>query len=259
MLRFVLLMFVLFPAQASAQTEVKEFTPRPGVKLKVLFAKAANPVASAVLFQGGGGNIGLFPNGSMRVEGFLSGNASAFVANDISVAIVDVPSDRSSLNDFRYTAEHAQDIAAVMAELRQQSALPVWAIGTSNGSLSAAAAALLVKDRPADGLVLTASTTVKRVSGNHPVTDAALEQVVQPTLFVHHKEDSCSATPYGAMPEVMARMKNARKVELLTIEGGEKRGNPCYSSLHQFLGIERDVIKKIADWIKAQQASPGAR
>lgn len=250
----LLIALALVAGGALAQVEVKELPTRPDVTIRFVYARAENPVASAVLFQGGPGNIGIFPNGSMRVENFLSGGAARFTQNGISVAIVDVPSDRRSLDGFRHTPEHAQDVAAVIAFLRQQDKLPVWAIGTSNGSLSAATAAVLLRERGPDGIVLTSSTTSKPVPAAHPVTDAALDQVTVPTLFVHHKDDACRVTPYGAIPGVMASMKQARPVDLITVEGGENRGNPCHTGYHQFLGIEATVTQQIADWIRRYQS-----
>jgi pimeloyl-ACP methyl ester carboxylesterase len=255
MLKYLLLVLALVSEFAFGQVEVKELATRPNVTVRFLYAKAENPVASAVLFQGGNGNIGIFPNGTTRVENFLSGGAKRFTANGITVAIVDVPSDRRTLDEFRHTPEHAQDAAAVIAFLRQQSNLPVWAIGTSNGSLSAATAAELLKERGPDGIVLTSSVTRKPVAAAHPVTEAALDQITVPTLFVHHKNDACGLTPYGAISGVMASMKKAKKVDLITIEGGENRGNPCRTGYHQFLGIEATVTQQIADWIKRYQSS----
>lgn len=255
----VFIAFALACGSALAQVDVQELPTRPDVTLRFVYARAENPVASAVLFQGGGGNIGIFPNGSIRVENFLSGGAARFTQNGISVAIVDVPSDRRNLDDFRHTREHAQDIAAVIAFLRRQNTLPVWAIGTSNGSLSAATAAALLKENGPDGIVLTASTTARPVAAAHPVTDAALDQITVPTLFVHHKDDACRVTPYAAIPGVMATMKQARVVDLITVEGGENRGNPCHSGYHQFLGIEAKVTQQIADWIKRYQSQGKAR
>jgi hypothetical protein len=253
MKRSLFLAWALVSGCAFAQLEVKELPTRPDVTIRFVYAKAENPVANAILFQGGPGNIGIYPNGSMRVENFLSGGAARFTQNGISVAIVDVPSDRRHLDDFRHTQEHAQDTAAVIAFLRLQNRLPVWAIGTSNGSLSAATAAVLLKERGPDGIVLTSSTTGRWGAAAHPVTDAALDQVTAPTLFVHHKDDACRVTPYSAIPGVMATMKQAKVVDLITVEGGVS-GNPCHSGYHQFLGIEAAVTQQIADWIKRYQS-----
>lgn len=241
------------PIAAQTQLEVKELPSRPGTTVRFVFAKAENPVASAVLFQGGGGAIGIYPNGSMRVENFLSGGAGRFTRNGISVAIPDVPSDRRSLDDFRGTAEHAQDNAVMIDFLRRQAAVPVWAIGTSNGSLSAAATAAHLKDKGPDGIVLTASTTRAPVSQAHSVLTAPLHEITVPVLIVHHRQDACHVTPFSAMPELMAALKAARTVELIEAEGGTNYGNPCHSGHHQFQGIEADVTRDIADWIRRSQ------
>lgn len=250
----VLLSALVFPVAGQAQVEIRELETRPGVTVRFAYAKAENPVASAVLFQGGGGNIGIFPNGSMRVEAFLSGGANRFTQNGISVVIPDVPSDRRTLDEFRDSAEHAQDNAVLIAFLRQQAKLPVWAVGTSNGSLSAAAASTHLKEKGPDGLVLTSSTTKSPVAAAHAVTAAPLDKVTVPVLLVHHKDDACMVTPYDAMPGLVAAFKSAKKVELITEEGGTAQGNPCHTGHHQFLDIEAAVTRDIADWIKRYQA-----
>jgi dienelactone hydrolase len=263
-LRWVLLAFLSawgVTAGAQASIEVKQLTTRAGVTVRFLYARADNPVASAVLFQGGAGNIGLFPNGSMRNEGFLASGAHRFTQNGISVVVPDVPSDRRNLDDFRQTAEHAQDNAALFEFLRQQSPLPIWAVGTSNGSLSAAAAATHLKGKGPAGLVLTSSVTKAGVSSHaaHVVSRAPLAEVTLPVLLVHHKTDGCYVTPYEAMPALKAALSASPKVELISPEGGSPGRNPCQSGYHQFLGIETEVTKDIADWIKANSAAPVAR
>lgn len=252
----VLMLTSLASLSSHAQVEVKEITTRPGVTIRFVYAKAENPVASAVLFQGGGGNIGIFPNGSMRVENFLSGGAHRFNQNGISVVIPDVPSDRRTLDDFRNTPEHAQDNAALIDFLRKQSKVSVWAVGTSNGSLSAAAASTHLKEKGPDGLVLTSTVTEAPVAAAHSVKLAPLGEVKVPVLLVHHKQDGCKVTPYEAMPGLIAALKSAKKVELITEDGGSSQGNPCHTGYHQFLGIEGRVTNDIADWIKRYQSQP---
>lgn len=247
----LLLVLALWPLAGQAQPEVREIPTRPGVTVRFIYAKAENPVASAVLLQGGSGAIGIFPNGTTQSSGFLATGAERFAGNGVSVAIPDVPSDRNHLHDFRATPEHAQDIAALIAFLRQQGNGPVWAIGTSNGSLSAAASTTRLKDKGPDGIVLSAAVTKRPVSQAHPVTDAPLGEVTVPVLLVHHKEDGCQVTPYAAMPDLLAALKSAKKAELIGVEGGSRgSGTPCGGGHHQFLGIEADVTKSISDWIR---------
>lgn len=45
-------------------------------------------------------------------------------------------------------------------------------------------------------------------------------------------------------------MKQARVVDLVVVEGGENRVNPCHSGHHQFFGAGAMVTRQIADWIK---------
>lgn len=251
-----LAILAILPSLSFAQVEVHELSTRPEVRLGIVYSKAPKAFASAVLFQGGSGAIGIFPNGSMRVENFLSGGARRFNDAGISVAIVDLPSDRRTLDDFRHTREHAEDAAAVIAFLRQREGLPVWAIGTSNGSLSAATVASLLGERGPDGIVLTSSTTRQPMAAAHPVTLARLDEITQPALFVHHQDDQCRLTPPGAIPGLMATMKKSRRVDLISIDGGNNQGNPCHTGYHQFLGIEASVTQRIADWIRHYQQAP---
>lgn len=234
-----------------AQIEVKEIQARPGASVPFLYAKAEGAVASAVLFQGGAGNIGLFPNGSMREEGFLSGGAQRFLRQGISVVIPDKPSDRRNLGGFRHTPEHAQDIAALIAFLRTQSSAPVWLIGISNGSLSTATGATLIKEGGPDGLVMISSVTKEGLTRGmaHSVQLAALTDITVPVLVVHHKTDPCYVSPYSGAAELVGELKSAKVVELMSIEGGST-GNPCHAGHHQFQGIEEPTTEKIATWIK---------
>jgi pimeloyl-ACP methyl ester carboxylesterase len=128
-------------------------------------------------------------------------------------------------------------------------------MGTSNGSLSAAAASTHLKEKGPSGIVLTATVTRMGLisSGAHVVSTVPLQEVKVPVLVVHHKKDACYSTPYSAMPELLAALKSAPKVELLTIEGGLSQGNVCYTGYHQFLGIETVVTQDIAEWIKRNQ------
>lgn len=246
---FIALM--LWPLAAAAQTEVREIPTRPGVTVRFLYARAAQPAASAVLLQGGSGAIGIYPNGTTNSTGFLATGAARFASNGISVAIPDAPSDRRNLHDFRATPEHAADVAALIGFLRQQADVPVWVVGTSNGSLSAASAAAILKDKGPDGIVLTAAVTKALSSQAHPVTDAALGEVTVPALLVHHRDDGCVVTPYEGMPAVLAALKASRKAELVSVEGGERgSGPPCGGGHHQFLGIEETVTQVIAEWIR---------
>ena len=85
-----------------------------------------------------------------------------FAAHGFAVAVVDAPSDRKERKGmrggFRNSAEHVTDIDAVTAHLKKTVRVPVWLIGTSRGTESAAYVAIHAKEKIA-GVVLTSSMT----------------------------------------------------------------------------------------------------
>ncbi len=250
-----ILIGVTLPITCRAQIEARELPTRPGVTIRFVYARAAVPIVNAILFQGGEGNVGVHPDGSVRSSGFLAAGAQRFINEGVTVAIVDVPSDRRSLDQFRASAEHATDAMAVVPFLREQNHQPVWVVGTSAGSLSAASIAAMRIENGPDGVVLTSSVTTASRFGINRVTLAPLENIDKPVLFVHHKEDGCRSTPYADIPAVQARLIHAPKIELITVEGGLIRGDPCRSGHHQYLGIEEQVTQQIAQWIKEQSVN----
>jgi hypothetical protein len=74
-----------------------------------------------------------------------------------------------------------------------------------------------------------------------------------PALVVHHREDACQFTPYADIPTVLRELANAPRRELLTFDGGDPpQSRPCEArAAHGYLGLDAQVVKAIADWIKA--------
>jgi pimeloyl-ACP methyl ester carboxylesterase len=253
-LRNALSLFALFalPGTALPQPSVHTIETRPGVQLRFLYVPAENPVAAAVLFQGGYGKIGVFANGSIREEGFLSGGGARFARQGISVVIPDAPSDRNTLASFRDTADHARDNAALIRFLRERTRQPVWTVGISNGALSAAAAAAHLGEQGPDGVVLMSALTQegRNRQAAHVVTQAALQDIRVPVLLVHHRNDGCYVTPFSGMPGLQAALTGAPKVELLAIEGGNGEGNACHTGHHQFLAQEDAVTEATGDTMR---------
>ena len=268
-MKFIFSIFALTIALCvSAQDlSMREIPTREGVKQKFVYQKAVEPFASAVLFQGGPGAIGVSGSeakGWVKLDGaFLSGGAGRFAQAGVSAAAVDAPSDRSNLNSgFRSSPEHAKDIAAVVAFLRQQAPQkPVCLVGTSNGSLSATSSAAVLGDKGPDCIVLTSSVGIKPTSSIvqrfvHTFSDADLTKINVPVLIVHHKGDRCSHSPFEPMQGQVKSFVNSPRVDLLAIEGGQDHSDSCNRGYHQFLGIEEQVTKQIADWINGLKIAP---
>lgn len=238
----------------------EELATRNGVKLPFLYEKPEQAQAVVVLFQGGGGNIGVTgskENGWIqRDKAFLAGGAARFSKNRLTVAVVDTPSDRSDLNGgFRNSAEHNQDIKTLVEFLRKDNPnLPVWLIGTSNGSLTVAGASIAMNDKPVAGVVLTSTVTEEHSWSIgqkfvHPVYRAELSKVTVPVLIVHHKFDRCKHSPYQPIGALTKAFPNSKKVELISVEGGSDNNDPCNGGYHQFSGQEQEVTDLISRWI----------
>jgi hypothetical protein len=250
-------------AQRVPGQAVIDLETRPGVTTRYLALAPARPKAAVLLFTGGQGIANVPDNpgpGWARNGNFLVRTRELFRNRDLFVAVLDVPSDhRDGYFAFRATAEHAEDVAAVIANIRQRApGVPVWLVGTSRGTLSAASvAARLSKGKGgADGVVLTASLTrpggqKAPPGGTQTVFDFDLGSVTMPALVVHHREDTCFATPFLDAEPLRAKFTRASRTGLLAFSGGSPReSHECEPQApHGFFGIEREVVDAIADWI----------
>jgi pimeloyl-ACP methyl ester carboxylesterase len=254
----------LWTAGATAKPEVVDLPTRPGITQRVLVEQPAQPPAAVVvLMTGGAGRLGIFDNGSMRNEGnFLVRSRSLFVQQGYAVVLPDTPSDRSTSpflgNDFRESAEHAADLDAVISWARQRFSRPVWIIGTSRGTQSAAHAGRSLSGPGApDGVVLTSTImATTRLNQSTPVQEMTLDKLRMPVLVVHHENDQCQSCPPALLPRLMDRLKGTT-AKLLTYRGGVSNGPPCEAFAHHgFNGIEGQVVADITAWIASQPAAP---
>lgn len=240
--RGLLALGVVLLAGAAAAQERIELPTRPGVTQPVFLAAVASPKASVILFPGNGGVVAQVRNN------FLVRVGPRFVAAGMTVALFDAPSDRVASGmwaPFRSSAEHATDIAAVVALLKSRAPAPVWLIGTSMGTVSAAEGAVTIGPPRIAGVVLTSTVW------QGGILSVALDQIRVPVLVVHNRDDGCRDSPYGDVSFGMARMQGAPVKELLTVSGGLQRGDPCEGrSPHGFFGIEEQVVVPIITWIE---------
>lgn len=253
-----LLLTCLFPflAWADPVAEVADLPTRPGVTQRLLVLAPEAPKAVVVLFPGGHGGLQIAADGSLGWGGnnFLVRSRNLFAARGLVAIVVDAPSDRQAplfLTGFRQSAEHAEDIRAVVAWARRRWSLPVWLVGTSRGTQSAAAVAVQSPgaDGP-DGLVLTSTILSDRKSV--PVPALPLEKLRIPVLVVHHEEDGCSHCAFSGTAALMRKLENAPRKALLPFRGGVDQGDPCEALAHHgYNGIEPAVVNAIADWILA--------
>ena len=219
-----------------------------------------DPIAVLMLFTGGDGKLNLALNQlNTGSPNFLVRTRYHFSAERYVVAVVDAASDflalGTGLRGHRlptslHGEEHRQDLAAVMNSLRvRYPALPLWAVGTSRGTVSAAVTVTAVVP-PADGVVLTSSLT--GLDPSEDLNGINLESVAAPALIVSHRDDGCPVTKPEDSRTLKDRFTASPRVRVLMFHGGSTPvSDPCDPlSPHGFFGIEQRVIEAITKWIK---------
>ena len=236
-----LILYLWQAATAAAQQRIA-VPAGGGITQPIVLYVAERPVASAVLLPGSSGLLLTARNN------FLVRVAGDFAAAGITAAVADAPSDQPGGVDdvFRASAAEAADVAAITAFLRARVAVPVWLVGNSRGSISAANAAARLGPPGISGLVLTSS-----------VWDGGMRQVSLggihvPTLIVHNRSDSCPASGFLGAAPALAALTSAPAKELIAVQSSSRSGSPCEGkSPHGYLGIEARVVGLIAGWIKS--------
>jgi len=244
-------------SSAIAQQEIVTLPTRAGVTQSYFLTSIPkNLHALAVLFPGSGGLIHLrTENGKPRFNqgNFLVRSRAEFVKRGVAAAILDVPSDQQSgwgmSDEFRLGDAHFNDMSAVIEDLEKRfPGLPLFLVGTSRGTISAAALGARLGQRAA-GAVLT-STMFFQTPRNSKEPGQGLSQfdfstIKVPLLFVHHVSDQCVSTPYGDA----ARLSD--RYPLITVFGGSSpTSGPCDAfSQHGFLGKESETVEEIVNWM----------
>jgi pimeloyl-ACP methyl ester carboxylesterase len=242
----VLAAFVMCAAGGASAEDRLSLPSRPGVTVGIWFQPASSPpVASVLLFAGGNGAINAIPGN------FLLRVRNSFAQQGINVAAIDAPSDRGTADrPYRASAEAAADMAAVIAFLKQKAAVPVWLVGTSNGSISAANGAVRLGAAQVSGLVLTSSVW------QGGMQQVPLGAIAVPVLVIHNRDDSCRISPPSAAEPALASMTDAPVKELVLVSGGSLQGDPCEArSPHGYFGIENQVVPVMIQWIKAHNSA----
>lgn len=239
-------------AQAAVKEEIVTLPSVGGTTVPYLksWDDTAAPRIAAVLFNGGGGRVGLAHRIPRPGANFLVRTRALFNAQGIATAVIDVPSHLEEMDDtYRMSRRHADDVAAVVNDLRKGfGEVSVFLVGTSRGTVSAAYAGSALGPTVA-GVVLTSSLfNATRVGPGLSGFDYA--SVKSRLLFVHHADDACFATPYS-----MAE-RAARNFPLVTVRGGDTpRSGPCDPfSPHGFLGVEEPTVRAITGWMRGGEA-----
>lgn len=241
-------------AHADTRQTLVDLPTRPGVTLRMAVLTPPEPRAAVILLAGGHGGLQLGSNGEPAWGGnnFVVRIRHQLADRGLTVLLLDAPSDRPApayLAGWRQTPEHAQDVAAAIAWARQQAPVPVWLLGTSRGTQSAAFVATeLPRATGPDGLILTA--TILTDPKGRAVPKMPLDRLAIPVLVLHHEDDGCTHCAAGELPTLMTRLGHLPRHDLRLLKGGINRGDPCEAAAyHGFNGLDTPAATLIADWI----------
>ena len=252
----VLLLAAFAPGAAAADRLVFADT-RAGVRVGYWLMERPGATATVMLLPGGEGGIGAVKGAPPRSKNFLVRSRDLFADAGFNVAVVGKPSDHDDMTlDFRASPEHVEDLKVIAQKLRADLGRPVWLVGTSRGTVSAAAAAARLDPSLVAGVVLTSSITG---TGMGPaVVSLPLAGIRVPVLVIHHKRDACRLCDPGAAHLIVEGLANAPVKRLLLVEGGNSPYGPVCEPMHYhgYNGIEDEVVKDIAQFISGASAPP---
>jgi hypothetical protein len=213
--------------------------------------------ASVVLMTGGDGLLNLDADGNIidSTGNFLIRSANLFLRHGLNVMMADIaPAHPTGITlAERLSATHAtMELQGFISAAFSRWSKPVWVVGTSNGSVSAVTAAgFLPPLAGLRGVVLTSTRTVLP-SADQPTFNLYATSITVPTLVVWHQDDHCTLSPPAGSAGLFTAIPSSTIKDSEVFQGGHSVAtDPCGAfSEHGYAGIEEDVVKEIADFIK---------
>ena len=246
--------FLIWSGELFAQ-DIIHREVRPGSSHSLLLLEpTTKPQHAVILFAGGSGMVEFQKDGSisrMR-SNFLVRARKLFVNNGLLVGIYSMPKDADDW-DFRLSIKHAEDVGGLVREIKLRYEVDVWLVGHSRGAISVANAGLKLEGlQKPTGLIFAASVVDTGNRGQPKVTDIDVKDINIPSLVIHHRDDSCYVTLYSDAKDFFKKLTSSPRKKLVAMDGGEAGWEEyaCKSkSHHGFLGIEKETVKRISDWI----------
>jgi pimeloyl-ACP methyl ester carboxylesterase len=237
---------------APASSVVSDLSVAGGTE-RVLFVGTPGARALLVLLPGTDGIVGLDGEGGVHQLGgnFLVRTIGQWTAQGFDVVLPDAPNGTSLLGR-RHLPTYVDAISKAIDFGRSRANLPVWLIGTSQGSTAAVNGAAHLGAK-VSGVVVASSVTRLGRSGE-TLFDAEPGMVAVPALVVSNQSDTCGVSPPSDAPNILAALTRSPRKELMMVSGSQiaRRSDPCEGmSPHGYLGIEGMVVQRISDWIRA--------
>lgn len=246
-----LLLSGFLQAQEPPAGEVQRVATREGVSVPIYTYWRKDAVATVVLFSGGGGYGAIGEDGWPAGGNFLIRTGKYWAGYPFNIVMVGRPTDGIdlSLGAVRTGEKHAADNLAIFKAVKSRSPLPIWVVGTSMGTISAAAAAIQDRENLVSGVVLTSSIVAYKIPGAVPTQE--LEKIRVPVLVFHHENDACWACRPHEVKNIAGDLKNAPIKKTIFVSGGSgATGDPCEPMHHHgYVGMRDEAVDLIAAWI----------
>jgi pimeloyl-ACP methyl ester carboxylesterase len=252
MLRIAAAALAFAASQVLAFDRAATLETRPGVNVEYWRMERSGAAATLVLLPGGDGGLDINAKrgGVPASHNFLVRTRDMFADAGFNVIVMGKPGNQDLDPQFRASAEHVEDVRRMVEFARKEFGKPVWLVGTSRGTISAASAAIALPAELLAGIVLTSSVTNGEKSVPLPSLD--LPKIAVPVLVMHHKQDECRICQPERVPRIVDRLKGAPVKKLLMVEGGSNpRGNPCEAlHWHGYIGMEKEAVDAIVAFVR---------
>jgi len=123
--------------------------------------------------------------------------------------------------------------------------IPVYLVGTSRGTISAANGARALGSDVA-GVILTSTLFFGPSRYGNGLAGFDYAKITAPLLLVHHVRDGCKFTPYRSAKS----LSEARNYPLISVDGGSPAtSDACEAqSPHGYLGKEAETVEAMVNW-----------
>lgn len=218
----------------------------------------ANPRFVALLMPGGDGLMQFrTEDGQLKFNlagNFLVRSRRHWIDRETAVAVLDAPSDMQTTgysDQARALNRHAQDVHAVIADLRQRfPAARMVLVGTSMGTLSSAWVAKHLQDE-LEATVHTSTIASPARGIGLPMWRFDYGAIKIRQLVVHHADDMCKFTRYADARAFAEKYG----IPLITVRGGRDEGEFCGPFGHHGMrDREIRVIQAIKSWLRGEPA-----
>jgi hypothetical protein len=257
----LMLVFLMAPAHClpAVTTTVLEVPVASG-SIRVLYQRPDARIATLISLTGGDGILGILPNGQGATDNFngapITRNRQRLTDLGYAVAMVDVSTEQrvngGLTNAFRATQSHLVDLQAVVQRVRSLSSTPVWIVGYSAGTISAANLAINQPHEPPFGVMLLAPVTVDDGS----LLAMNLAAIRRPTVILSHASDPCGVTPPDNVPQVLARLTGAPVKDHVQLSGGTQGvpGQCDRTGYHGWGGLDAEFVGTLSQWVRSHSS-----